>query len=37
MQSDAIFFRIEQKHSDENSYEMSSENEINEKIVLRGI
>ena len=37
MQSDASFSGMEQKHSDESSYELSSENEINEKIVLRGI
>ena len=37
MQSDANFPGMEPKHSDESSYEMSSENEINEKIVLRGI
>ena len=28
---------MEKKHSDKRSYEMSSENEIDEKIVLRGI
>ena len=28
---------MEQKHSDKSSYEMSSENETDEKIVLRGI
>ena len=37
MQSDASFSGMEQKHSDESSYEMSSENKINEKVVLRGI
>ena len=37
MQSDTSFSGMEQKHSDESSYEMSSDNEIDEKIVLRGI
>ena len=37
MQSDASFSGMEQKHSDESSYEMSSENKINEKVVLRSI
>ena len=37
MQSDVSFSGMEQKHYDESSYEMSSENEFDEKIVLRGI
>ena len=37
MHSDASFSGMEQKHFDESSYEMSSENEIDKKIVLRGI
>ena len=37
MQSDTSFSGMEQKHSDESSYEVSSDNEIDEKIVLRGI
>ena len=37
MQLDTSFSGMEQKHSDKSSYEMSSDNEINEKIVFRGI
>ena len=37
MQSDASFSGMEQKHSDESGYEMSSANKIDEKIVLGGM